>query len=318
MALTLRDVPGIAVGHATRGEARTGCSVVLCPDGAVAGVDVRGAAPGTRETDLLRPTALVDRVHAICLAGGSAFGLAAADGVMDYLAQRGIGFETGVRPVPIVPAAIIFDLAVGSPQATPGRDDGYAACRAADAGEGPVEGRVGAGAGATVGKLAGMDRSSPGGIGSSALRLADGSTLGALVVNNAMGNAVARDGRILAGVRGEDGAFVSAVEVALGSGAAPPPLGEAALPPPGGTSTVLVVAATDAALDRAQCRRLAELAHDGLARSVSPAHTMLDGDVAFVLSTGRAAAPTGLAGQLALGAAVVEVVQSAVERSVSA
>jgi L-aminopeptidase/D-esterase-like protein len=296
--LTLRDVPGLRVGHATDPVGMTGCTVVLADDGAVAGLDVRGSAPGTRETDLLRPTALVERIHAVCLAGGSAFGLAAADGVMRYLSERGIGFDTGIRPVPIVPAAILFDLGVGSSDAVPGPDDGYAACVAAESGEGPLEGRVGAGTGATVGKLAGVDRSSPGGIGSAGTRLADGSLVAALVANNAIGNVVGRDGTILAGVRGEHGELVDPTATPRGN-------------------TVLVVVGTDATLDRAQARKLAELAHDGLAQAISPPHTLLDGDVAFALSTGRRPAPAGLPEVVTLGAAVVEVVRTAVERSVS-
>lgn len=294
--ISIRDVPGVRVGHWTDASAGTGCTVVLADGGAVAGVDVRGSAPGTRETDLLRPTALVERVNAICLAGGSAFGLAAADGVMRYLSERGIGFDTGLRPVPIVPAAILFDLGVGSPDAYPGPDEGYAACVAAESGEGPMEGRVGAGTGATVGKLAGMERASPGGIGSAGARLPDGSVVAALVVNNAIGNVIGRDGSLLAGVTLADDAVAQA--------------------PPG--NTVLVVVATDATLDRAQARSLAELAHDGLAQAISPPHTLLDGDVAFALSTSRVPAPDGLPGQLHLGAAMVEVVRSAVERSVTA
>lgn len=293
--LTLRDVPGIRVGHATDPVGMTGCTVVLADGGAVAGVDVRGSAPGTRETDLLRPTALVERIHAVCLAGGSAFGLAAADGVMRHLSERGIGFDTGIRPVPIVPAAILFDLGVGSPDAVPGPDDGYAACVAAESGEGPLEGRVGAGTGATVGKLAGMEHAVPGGIGSAGTRLPDGSVVAALVANNAIGNVVARDGSLLAGIP------------LPGPGADPPPH----------ANTVLVVVATDASLDRAQARKLAELAHDGVAQAISPPHTLLDGDVAFALSTGRAPAPAGLPELVTLGAAVVEVVRTAVERSVS-
>ena len=293
--LTLRDVPGISVGHWTDEVGRTGCTAVLAPGGAAAGVDVRGSAPGTRETDLLRPSSLVERIHGVCLAGGSAFGLAAADGAMRYLAERGIGFDTGLRPVPIVPAAILFDLGVGSPEAVPGPDDGYAACLAAEAGVEPLEGRVGAGTGATIGKLAGMDRAQPGGVGSAGTLLPDGSSLAALVVNNAIGNVVARDGRVLAGDP----------DAATPSPRAP------------GRNTVLVVVATDATLDRGQCHKLAELAHDGIAQAVSPPHTMLDGDVAFALSTGRAAAPAGLPELIALGAAVVEVVRTAVERSVA-
>jgi len=305
--LTIRDVPGIRVGHATDAEGMTGCTVVLAPGTAVAGVDVRGAAPGTRETDLLRPTALVDRINAICLAGGSAFGLAAADGVMRWLAERGAGFSTGIRPVPIVPAAIIFDLAVGSPDAVPGPEAGYAASEDAESGSGDLEGAVGAGTGATVGKLAGQERSSRGGVGSAAMRLADGSTVGALVVNNALGNVIGRSGEVLAGIRGDAGEHVDAIDLMLSGEFAPPAVGE---------NTVLVVVATDASLDRAACRGLAALAHDGLALSISPAHTLLDGDVAFALSTGQAPPPDGLPAFLRLGAAVVEVVRSAIERSV--
>ena len=230
--LTLRDVPGLRVGHWTDATGLTGCTVVLAPDaGAVAGVDVRGSAPGTRETDLLRPTALVERIHAICLAGGSAFGLAAADGVMRRLAERGIGFATGVRPVPIVPAAILFDLGVGDPLAAPDADAGYAATIAAEGNDGPLEGRIGAGTGATVAKMAGPQDAKPGGIGCAGLRLADGSTVGALVVNNALGDIHARDGTPL-----------------LRATSAPRP--------PAAGNTTLVVVGTDANLDRAQCRKL--------------------------------------------------------------
>jgi L-aminopeptidase/D-esterase-like protein len=295
-SLSLRDVPGIRAGHHTDAVRLTGCTVVLADGGAVAGVEVRGAAPGTRETDVLRPTALVDRVDAVCLAGGSAFGLAAADGVMRFLAERGVGYDTGVRRVPIVPAAIIFDLGVGSPDAAPRVEDGYAACLAAEAGQGPMSGRIGAGTGATVAKLAGMDHARPGGIGSAGARLEGGVTLAALVVNNAIGNVVGRDGTVLAGV----------------------PLGEALPGTPPASNTVLVVVATDADLDRAQCRRLAEAAHDGIARAVQPAHTLLDGDTAFVLATGRGPRPGGLAQVLALEMATADVVRVALEESVAA
>ena len=291
--LTLRDVPGIRVGHWTDAKARTGCTVVLAPDdGAVAGVDVRGAAPGTRETDLLRPTALVERINAVCLAGGSAFGLAAADGVMRRLAERGLGFATGVRPVPIVPAAILFDLGVGDPEALPDAAAGHAATRAAEANAGPLEGRVGAGTGATVAKLTGVDAAQPGGTGSAARRLADGHLVGALVVNNALGNVTARDGRPLA---------------VAGDGPLPPPA----------VNTTLVVVGTDAALDRAQCRRVAELGHDALARSIHPVHTMFDGDVVFALSTadGSRSGPEAF---FALCLAAQDAIGEAVERSVLA
>lgn len=297
--LTIRDVPGIRVGHATDEVGRTGCTVVLADGGAVAGADVRGSAPGTRETDLLRPTALVQRIDAICLAGGSAFGLAAADGVMRYLSERGIGFDTGIRPVPIVPAAILFDLGVGSPEAHPGPDDGYAACLAAERGDGPLEGRVGAGTGATVGKLGGMEHAVAGGVGSTAVRLPDGSILAALVVNNAIGSIMAADGSVLAGAGWQADGMVDPTAARVGN-------------------TVLAVVATDATLDRAQCRTLAETAHDGLARAIRPAHTLLDGDVAFGLATCRGPAPGSLADLVRLGAAAADVVVSAVERSVAA
>ena len=309
--LTIRDVPGIRVGHATDAVGMTGCTVLLVDGGAVAGVDVRGFAPGTRETDLLRPAALVERIHAICLAGGSAFGLAAADGVMRYLSERGVGFDTGARPVPIVPAAILFDLLVGSPTAAPGADDGYAAAEVAERGDGPLEGRVGAGTGATVGKLAGPDRASPGGVGTAAIRLANGTTVGALAITNAVGNVIGRNGEILAGVRDGAGGFLDGSALLL---AGPPP-GQV---PPAGTNTTLAVVATDATLDRAQCQRLAVQAQDALALAISPVHTLLDGDTVFALSTTRAPAPEGIGGLLSLGAAAVEVLRTAIERSVQA
>jgi L-aminopeptidase/D-esterase-like protein len=291
--LTIRDVPGIRVGHWTDAERRTGCTAILAPDeGAVGGVDVRGSAPGTRETDLLRPTALVERVNAICLAGGSAFGLAASDGVMRRLAERSLGFATGVRPVPIVPAAILFDLGVGDPAAFPDADSGYAATIAAEANDGALEGQVGAGTGATVAKLAGADGAHPGGVGSAARRLADGSTLGAVVVNNALGNVHARDGQPLV--------------VAAGA-----PL------PPSAVNTTLVVVATDAPLDRAQCRKVAEFGHDALAIGIRPTHTMFDGDVVFCLSTGDGAR-TAAEAFFGLQMTVLDVVGEAIERSVGA
>lgn len=291
--LTIRDVPGIRVGHWTDAIARTGCTVILGPDGGmVAGVDVRGSAPGTRETDLLRPTALVDRVNAICLAGGSAFGLAAADGVMRRLAERGVGFATGVRPVPIVPAAILFDLAVGDPDAHPTADGGYAATLAAESDDGSLEGSVGAGTGATVAKLGGVADPRPGGVGSAARRLPDGRVVGALVVNNALGDIHARDGRLL-----------------VGHGSEQP------VPRPD-VNTTLVVVATDAPLDRAQCRKLAELGHDALARGIRPTHTMFDGDVVFAVSTanGSTGAREALLG---LGLAADDAIGEAIERSVA-
>lgn len=290
---TLVDVPGLRVGHATDAEGGTGCTVILATEGAVAGVDVRGSAPGTRETDLLRPTALVERIHAVCLAGGSAFGLAAADGVMRWLAERGIGFPTSAGPVPIVPAAILFDLGVGSATAHPGPDDGYEACRSAERGEGPLEGSVGAGTGATVAKLAGPANAVKGGVGSAARHLPTGAIVGALAITNAVGSVVARDGRVLAAPRAE----------------AP------SAPATPFENTTLAVIGTDAGLDRGQCHKLAELGHDALARTIVPVHTMYDGDVVFALATGTgphvATDPF-----MALGIAAVDVLCEAIERSV--
>ena len=291
--LTIRDVPGIRVGHWTDTDRRTGCTVILGPDeGAVAGVDVRGAAPGTRETDLLRPTALVERINALCLAGGSAFGLAAADGVMRRLAERGIGFATAIRPVPIVPAAILFDLGVGDADAYPDGDAGYLATLAAEANDGPLEGAAGAGTGATVAKLGGVDAAQAGGIGSAARRLPDGRTVGALLVNNALGDVYAMDGRPLAVAGGRKTTTPMA-------------------------NTVLVVVATDAPLDRAQCRRLSEQSHDAIARGIRPTHTMFDGDVAFALSTGDGSR-IGHEAFLAVSLAADDAIGEAIERSVAA
>lgn len=266
--------------------------MILGPDeGVIAGVDVRGAAPGTRETDLLRPTALVERINAVCLAGGSAFGLAAADGVMRRLAERGIGFATGVRPVPIVPAAILFDLGVGDPEAYPDADAGYRATLAAEANDDGLEGSVGAGTGATVAKLGGVEAAQAGGTGSAARRLPDGFTVGAIAINNALGNVYARDGRPLA--VGADGRVT-----------------------PLAGNTVLVVVATDAPLDRAQCRRLSEQAHDAIARAIRPSHTTFDGDVAFALSTGDGSRAAG-EDFLSIGLAAEDAIGEALERSVT-
>ena len=313
VAPTICDVPGVRVGHATDEVGRTGCTVILLADGAVAGIDVRGSAPGTRETDLLRPTALVERIDAICLTGGSAFGLAAADGVMRRLVELGRGMETGVRRVPIVPAATIFDLGVGSADAAPGPDDGYAACvaaEAANAGERLLEGALGAGTGATIGKFAGPQLASPGGVGSAAMRLPSGITVGALAVTNGVGNVIGRHGEVLAGARDPaSGEYLDPGILLLAA-----PASTIAVQP---GNTTLAVIATDAPLDRAGCRKLAELGHDALALAISPVHTAFDGDTVFALSTGRGLALNAVA-LLPLGVAAVEVLRSAIERSVLA
>lgn len=305
--LTIADVPGLRVGHATDLAGITGCTVVLAGEpGAVAGVDVRGPAPGTRETDLLKPTALIERVHAVCLSGGSAFGLAAADGVMAWLEERGIGFATDHGPVPIVPTAVLYDLGIGDPDARPGPDAGRAACDAAAAdGEAPLEGSVGAGTGAIVGKLAGSAQATKGGVGSSARLAPGGAMVGALAVTNPFGGVVDADGRVLAGARDPAGGHLD--PLALLARGTRVPFG----------NTTLAVVATDAALDRAQCRHLATVSHDALARAIVPVHTPFDGDVVFAMATGDGSGipPSEL---LALGAIAVEVLADAIRRSVIA
>lgn len=283
----------------------TGCTVVLATHGAVAGVDVRGAAPATRETDLLRPGMLVERVDAILLTGGSAFGLAAADGVMRYLEERGIGFDAGVARVPIVPAAALFDLGVGRADVRPTAEMGYRACQVAA--DGPIEeGMVGAGTGATVGHLLGPDGAMRGGIGTAALRLPGDVVVGALAAVNAFGDI--RDeatGAILAGARTPSGEFLDTARAFLERE------GEIGFGRFMSTNTTLVVVATNAGLTKAEATRLAHLAQDGFARVISPAHTMVDGDIVFALSTGNAVGdlPT-------LGAAAAEVVARAITRAV--
>ncbi len=303
----LTAVPGIRVGHATDPVGLTGCTVVLCEEGAVGGVDQRGGAPGTRETDLLHPMHLVEKVHAVLLAGGSAFGLAAADGVMRYLEERGIGYDTMVARVPIVPAAILFDLNVGDSRARPDAAMGYAACQAA--GDGPVaEGNVGAGTGATVGKILGIGRAMKSGIGTAAVDLGNGLVVAALIAVNPLGDVVdPATGAILAGARRPDAdepADTLALMRALLGGASP----FATTP-----NTVIGVVATNARLTKEQAGKVAQMAHNGLARAVRPAHTMYDGDTIFALATGEKAADVNL-----IGAFAAEVMAEAIVRAVKA
>jgi L-aminopeptidase/D-esterase-like protein len=253
--------------------------VVLCPQGAAAGVDVRGGAPGTRETDLLRPENLVDRVHAVLLTGGSAFGLDAAGGVMRWLEEHGHGYPVGAVRVPIVPAAVLFDLWHGDARIRPDAAAGHAACVAASTAP-PSQGSVGAGAGATVGKLFGIERAMKGGIGTASVR-AGGITVGAIVVVNATGDVFdPHDGELIAGARksAASHALVRSAEALL--------RGEAPDRVQPGTATTIGVIATDAVLDKAQCTKLAAMAHDGLARTIVPVHTPFDGDTLFALATG--------------------------------
>ncbi|HLZ09174.1 MAG TPA: P1 family peptidase, partial [Chloroflexota bacterium] len=281
VVLGIGDVAGISVGHDTDLAALTGCTVVLCADGAEAAVDVRGGAPGTRETDLLGVARLVHRINAVVLTGGSAFGLAAADGVMSFLAERGHGFRAGRTIVPIVPAAVLFDLGIGSPVIHSTAESGYQASVMARAGS-IEEGCVGAGTGATVGKVLGIEQAMKSGIGTAALRLSDGIMVGAIVAVNAYGDVVnPTTGQTIAGARDPaTGAFAGATAVILG--------GAASRQPVFGNTTIGVIA-TDAALSRDELQRVAGLAHDGLARVVRPAHTINDGDTFFALATGRSA-----------------------------
>lgn len=288
MSGSLCDVPGLRVGHFHDGKARTGCTVILPDNPAVCGVDVRGSAPGSRETDLLQPVRLVQTVDAVLLTGGSAFGLAAADGVVRFLSEQGRGFDTGVARVPIVPAAVIFDLAVGDTQVRPNPSFGYQACLNAEA-HTQQQGLVGAGCGATVGKLLGMERSSPGGLGMASIRLPDGLVVAALAVVNALGEVIDEQGTILAGIRGEGGKFIPSLEVLAASG----PL---SFRP---HNTTLVVAATNARLTREEAVKVAQMAQDGIAMAVRPAHTMLDGDIVFALSVGDSAADVSRIGAFA-------------------
>lgn len=303
----ITDVAGIEVGHFTDTRRPTGCTVVLAREGAVAGVDVRGAAPGTRETDLLSPTNLVERVHAVMLAGGSAWGLDAASGAMRWLEEQGIGLAVGPGRIPIVPAAVLFDLYLGDPAIRPDAQAGYAACETASR-QKPAEGNVGAGAGALVGKIFGAERAMKGGIGSASVTV-DGVTVGALVACNAMGDVLdPQTAQIIAGARSPDGRALLDTRAALLRGE--PPMRLAA-----GSSTTIGVIATDAVLAKSQANRLATVGHDGYARTINPAHTMLDGDALFALATGAAGKTLDM---MVLATMAAEAVAQAVVRGVRA
>jgi L-aminopeptidase/D-esterase-like protein len=302
---SLVDVAGLQVGHAAVAGRPTGCTVVLCPQGVVCGAAVRGGAPGTRETDLLRPENTVQQVHAVLLTGGSAFGLDAAGGVMRWLDENGHGLAVGPARVPIVPAAVLFDLWLGDARIRPGADAGYAACVAACSAA-PAQGNAGAGLGASVGKLFGISRAMKGGIGSASVRVG-GFTVGALVAVNAIGDVLGDQGQVLAGARSEDGHALLGATAALLAGQGPAPL-------MAGMATTIGVVATDAQLNKAQATQLAAQAHHGLSRAVSPV-TVNDGDSFFALATGS----TGRPGELsALGAMAAEAVARAIRNAVLA
>lgn len=304
--VTLTAIAGIRVGHAHNLDGPTGCTVILCPPGTVAGVDQRGGAPGTRETDLLRPMHMVQEAHAVLLAGGSAYGLDAAGGVMRWLEAQGVGVNVGVGVVPIVPAAIIFDLDLGDPSVRPDSAMGHAACE--NASPSPVaEGCVGAGAGARVGMMAGPGMGCKSGLGSALIDLGDGLLVGALFVVNALGDVIDADGSILAGPRRPPAgdAFLDANQLLRMSA-------RVTQPPSAPSNTVIGVVATNACLSKEDANKMAQMAHDGLARAVRPAHTMLDGDTIFSLATGAA----GPANVSTIGAAAADAVALAIRRAV--
>lgn len=304
MSGTIVDVPGITVGHDEDFGALTGCTVVLFGEhGAVAGVDVRGGAPGTRETDLLSPLSSPERIHAICLTGGSAYGLDAAGGVMRALEERGIGYRVRNVVVPLVPSAVIFDLGIGDHQRRPDQAMGYRAVARASS-DPPAEGNAGAGCGATVGKVLGLDRAMKSGIGSASATNGEGVVVGAIVVVNAVGSVVdPQTGKVIAGPRNDAGLPIDAASFLREQ----PWRREA----PSANTTIGVIA-TNAALTKAQATKVAQMAHDGLARTISPTHTSLDGDTLFAASVGTI--HTGLD---VVGALAIEAVTGAVVRAVT-
>ena len=315
---TITDVRGIEVGHAQDDEALTGCTVVLCRKSAVAGVDVRGGAPGTRETDLLDPVNLVQKVHAIVLAGGSAFGLDASSGVMRYLEEHKIGFNTGVAKVPIVPSAILYDLGIGRADVRPDSAMGYAAAASASS-DAVAEGNIGAGTGATVGKMFGMALAMKSGLGTASLSIGGGIVVGALVAVNGWGDVIdPHTGQIIAGLRSgkvgplqigkKDQPFADTLAMMKS------PTGRGLLALSARANTVIGVVATNAGLTKAQATKVAQMAQDGIARTIRPAHTMLDGDSIFALSTGTRKVDVSTIGAFAAEAmaeAVLHAVRSA-------
>ena len=298
---SITDIPGILVGHAQDDGARTGCTVILCQKGATGGVDQRGGAPGTRQTDAMEPFHLVQEVHAVCLAGGSAFGLDSASGVMRYLEERNVGFNVGVTHVPIVPTAVLFDLNIGSPDIRPNAEMGYRACQQASQNR-PDEGNFGAGCGSTVGKILGIQQAMKSGIGTTSVLIGNDLIVGAIVAVNAFGDVIDEKGAILAGTRsvqmglvrlGSDDAFADTLQM-MKSGT-----GKVIAKLASRGNTVIGVVATNAGFSKAGMGKIAQMAQDGLARAIRPAHTMLDGDTIFSLSTGKKSADLNLVGAYA-------------------
>lgn len=286
---TLVDVPNFQVGHATDLEGATGCTVIICPAHTVGGVDVRGGAPGTRETDLLAPHNHVSEVNAIVLAGGSAFGLASAQGVVQYLEDNEMGYKSSAGyTVPIVPAAILFDLNIGDSKTRPDPQMGYQAAQNATS-NAVQQGTVGAGTGAFVGKMRGAKFGTKGGIGSASIEIIEGLWVGALVAVNAIGDVVDEHGKIIAGVRDDDGNFAGTLNLFRAMAQTPPKIDAR-------ENTVIGVIATNAKLSKAHTHKVAQMAHDGIARAVHPSHTMGDGDTIFALASGEIEADTTLIG----------------------
>ncbi len=300
------SIDGIKVGHAQNFEAATGCTVIICEEGATAGVDVRGGSPGTRETDLLDPQNLVDKIHAVMLSGGSAFGLDAASGAMKYLEEKGIGFDVQITKVPIVCSAVLFDLVVGDYKVRPDLKMGYEACKNATDKECP-NGNIGAGTGATVGKFLGMERAMKGGLGSYAVQIGD-LKVGAIVAVNALGDIIDPEtGEILAGLLDEDGKKIIGTENVMAqqysekknifSG-----------------NTTIGVVATNGIFTKSEANKLASMAHNGYARTMRPAHSIFDGDTIFTMATGKVEADINVVGFLAartMERAVVNAIKSA-------
>jgi L-aminopeptidase/D-esterase-like protein len=311
----LTDISGIKVGHAQNQEALTGCTVVLCEGGAVGGVAQYGGAPGTRETDLLRPMHLVQKIHAVILSGGSAFGLDTASGVMRYLKEKGIGFNTGVARIPIVPAAVIFDLSIGNPAIYPDAEMGYQACLNAIEKAPVEEGNVGVGCGATVGNIFGPSGAMKSGVGFASTEIGHGVIVAAMIVPNAFGDIIdPTTGKIIAGARsiqkgplrlGSSDYFADTLQVMKSF------TGEQILKFTQSKNTVLGVIATNAKLSKEGVNKVAQMAQDGLARTIRPAHTMLDGDTIFALATGKRKADINL-----VGAFAAEVTAKAILRAV--
>jgi len=310
----ITDIRGIEVGHAQNNEALTGCTVILCRKGAVGGVDIRGGAPGTRETDLLDPVNLVEKVHAVVLSGGSAFGLDAASGVMQYLEEYKIGFNTGVAKVPIVPSAILYDLNLGRADVRPDSAMGYQAAASASSDK-PAEGNVGAGTGASVGKMFGANLATKSGVGTASMKVGGGVIVGALVAVNAWGDVIdPHTNEILAGLRsGKVGPVRLGGKEYFANTLAmmKKPIGRSILGLASRANTVIGVVATNAKLTKAQATRVAQMSHDGIARTMRPAHTLLDGDVVFALSAGNRKADV-----TSIGAFAAEVMAEAVVRAV--